>query len=92
MKYVLLICDDESKSSSNDELDADSVHQAWLADLNRRWAQLYGARLRPTANAGRSDDISGLSRLSGPSAQSAAAVPPPPQLAIERAECPQWTD
>jgi hypothetical protein len=51
MKYVLLICDDESKSPSNEELDADPVHQAWLADLNRRGVQLYGARLRPIADA-----------------------------------------
>jgi hypothetical protein len=51
MKYVLLICDDESKSPSNEEMDADPVHQAWYADLQRRQAQLYGVRLRPVASA-----------------------------------------
>jgi hypothetical protein len=51
MKYVLLICDDESRSPSNAELDADPVHQAWLADLERRGGRLYGARLRPIADA-----------------------------------------
>jgi hypothetical protein len=51
MKYVLLICDDESASPSNEELAADPVHQAWVADLERRGARLYGARLRSVADA-----------------------------------------
>jgi hypothetical protein len=51
MKYVLLICDDESASPSNEELAVDPVHQAWVADLERRGARLYGARLRSTADA-----------------------------------------
>lgn len=51
MKYALLICDDESRSPSNAELDADPVHQKWLADLERRGAKLMGVRLRPIVDA-----------------------------------------
>lgn len=51
MKYVLLICDDETDSPSNEDLDQDPVHQAWAADLDRRGAEVYGARLRPVADA-----------------------------------------
>jgi hypothetical protein len=51
MKYVLLICDDESVSPSNEELEADPVHKAWLAGLNRRGGALVGARLRPVVDA-----------------------------------------
>lgn len=51
MKYVLLICDDETVSPSNEELEADPVHQAWAADLDRRGAKLAGARLRPVVDA-----------------------------------------
>jgi hypothetical protein len=51
MKYVLLICDDETNSPSNEELAADPVHQAWLADLDRRGGRLGGARLRPVVDA-----------------------------------------
>jgi hypothetical protein len=51
MKYVLLICDDESVSPTNEELAADPVHQAWVADLERRGARLGGVRLRPVVDA-----------------------------------------
>lgn len=51
MKYVLLICDDETASPSNEELAADPMHQAWLADLERRNARIAGARLRPVVDA-----------------------------------------
>jgi hypothetical protein len=51
MKYALLICDDESISPSNEEIDADPVHKAWVADIERRNAKLYGVRLRPIADA-----------------------------------------
>ena len=51
MKYALLICDDESVSPSNEELEADAVHQAWQADLDRRGAKLGGVRLRPVVDA-----------------------------------------
>jgi hypothetical protein len=51
MKYVLLICDDEANSPTNEELAADPVHQAWEADLERRGAELAGERLRPVVDA-----------------------------------------
>ncbi|WUI00574.1 YciI family protein [Spirillospora sp. NBC_00431] len=51
MKYVLLICDDETVSPSNEELADDPVHQAWAADLERRGAEILGIRLRPVVNA-----------------------------------------
>ncbi|GAA2095490.1 YciI family protein [Streptomyces albiaxialis] len=51
MKYVLLIRDDESVSPSEEELVADPGHRAWQADLDRRGAEVYGARLRPVAEA-----------------------------------------
>jgi hypothetical protein len=51
MKYVLLICDDESDSPSNEELRADPVHQAWWEDVQRRGGLLAGQRLRPVVDA-----------------------------------------
>ncbi len=51
MKYVLLICDDETISPSQEELAADPVALAWEADLARRGAELFGERLRPSAQA-----------------------------------------
>lgn len=51
MKYALLICDDETVSPSNEELADDPVHQAWLADLERRGGRLFGVRLRPVVDA-----------------------------------------
>ncbi|MFD0855837.1 YciI family protein [Actinomadura adrarensis] len=51
MKYALLICDDETVMPSNENLAADPVHQAWVADLERRGAELFGVRLRPVSDA-----------------------------------------
>jgi hypothetical protein len=51
VRYALLICDDESVSPSNEELEADAVHRAWQADLDRRGAKLGGVRLRPVVDA-----------------------------------------
>lgn len=51
MRYALLICDDESISPGNEEMAVDPRHQSWQADLDRRGGELYGARLRPIANA-----------------------------------------
>ena len=51
MKYVLLICDDESVSPTNEELAADPVHQAWWEDVQRRGGLLAGQRLRPVVDA-----------------------------------------
>lgn len=51
MKYVLLICDDETVSPTNEELAADPLHQAWMADLDRRGGMLACGRLRPVVDA-----------------------------------------
>jgi hypothetical protein len=51
MKYVLLICDDEINSPTNEELAADPVYQTWVADLERRGVELAGERLRPVVDA-----------------------------------------
>jgi hypothetical protein len=51
MKYMLLICDDETNSPTNEELAADPVYQTWVADLERRGAELAGERLRPVVDA-----------------------------------------
>ncbi|MFD6155336.1 YciI family protein [Nocardia sp. NPDC060256] len=51
MKYVLLICDDETVSPTNAEIAADPEHQAYAAELERRDAMRGGARLRPVASA-----------------------------------------
>ncbi|WP_345604063.1 YciI family protein [Pseudonocardia adelaidensis] len=51
MRYVLLICDDERVSPTNEELWADPVHQAWWEDLQRRGSMLSGQRLRPVVDA-----------------------------------------
>lgn len=47
----MLICDDESTSPSQEELAADPAMQAWEADLERRGAELFGERLRPSGHA-----------------------------------------
>ena len=59
MKYLLLICDDESRMPSDAEMLAAPEYQAWLdqrgADyrtwLEQRQPELFGARLRPTTDA-----------------------------------------
>lgn len=52
MKYVLLICDDEQVSPSNEEIAADPAHQEFVAEIERRGAtSAGGARLRPVADA-----------------------------------------
>jgi hypothetical protein len=50
-KYVLLICDDELAAPTNEALEADPIHQAWSADLERRGVREYGLRLRPVDTA-----------------------------------------
>lgn len=48
MKYVLLICDDETDPMSFAELEADPGHQE---HLRLRGEGLFGARLRPSSEA-----------------------------------------
>lgn len=51
MKYVLLICDDETSLPSPAEIAADPAHQDYAAEVDRRGARRGGARLRPVAEA-----------------------------------------
>lgn len=51
VEYVLLICDDEPASPSNEELRADPAPRAWPADRDRRGGVLHSARLRPVVDA-----------------------------------------
>ncbi len=51
MKYVLLICDDETCSPTMEEIAADPAYHAFSAEVERRGASLGGARLRPVADA-----------------------------------------
>lgn len=51
MRYVLLICDDERASPTNEEIATDPAHRAYAAEIERRGASLGGARLRPVSDA-----------------------------------------
>ncbi|MGW0248659.1 YciI family protein [Nocardia goodfellowii] len=51
MKYVLLICDDETSAPSMAEIAADPAYRAYSAEVDRRGKSLGGARLRPVADA-----------------------------------------
>lgn len=51
MKYVLLICDDETVVPPMAEIRDDPAYDAFTAEVARRGALLGGARLRPTAEA-----------------------------------------
>jgi hypothetical protein len=51
MKYVLLICNDESWLPSMEELEQDPVNQAFSAAVAERNADRGGERLRPSTEA-----------------------------------------
>ena len=51
MKYVLLICDDESRPTSMEEIAASPEFQAYETAANERGHSWSGARLRPVATA-----------------------------------------
>jgi len=51
VKYLLLICDDESVQLSAAELAADPEHQGWLQETTDRGVFVTGGRLRPVADA-----------------------------------------
>lgn len=51
VKYVFLICDDETVSPSMEEIRADPAYQAYDAEKQRRGRSLGGARLRPVVSA-----------------------------------------
>ncbi len=51
MRYVLIMCDDESRLIGPDELRTDPVHERWLSDVRRRGALVAGEQLRPVVDA-----------------------------------------
>jgi hypothetical protein len=51
MKYMLMICDDESLILSPAEVHALPQIQAWDADVDARGIRRGGARLRPSSDA-----------------------------------------
>ena len=51
MKYALLLCDDESRSISMDEIAASPEFQAFERASSERGQSWGGARLRPAASA-----------------------------------------
>ena len=51
MRYVLMMCDDESVLSGPKELRDDPVHERWLADVKRRGILVTGEQLRPVVDA-----------------------------------------
>ncbi|MEU8136454.1 YciI family protein [Streptodolium elevatio] len=51
MKFMLMICDDEARCLTPDEIAAHPAHSAWTEEMTRRGVLLSGARLRPSADA-----------------------------------------
>ncbi|MFN2517421.1 MAG: YciI family protein, partial [Jatrophihabitantaceae bacterium] len=52
MRYLLMICDDETDARDPLELVRDPEHVAWIDYLDRRgFALLDGVRLRPSSDA-----------------------------------------
>ncbi len=51
MRYVLVMCDDESRLTGPEVLRDDPVHERWLADVHRRGAFVSGEQLRPVVDA-----------------------------------------
>jgi len=52
MKYLLMICRDESVELSPDEqADEDSSTQAWVEEMNGRGVRRFGQGLRPVSDA-----------------------------------------
>ena len=51
MRYVLIMCDDESVVTGPAELRDDSVHEQWLGDVKRRGILVGGEQLRPVVDA-----------------------------------------
>ncbi|HEY1446128.1 MAG TPA: YciI family protein [Acidimicrobiales bacterium] len=52
MRYLLIICDDESDGRSPTELVSDPEHVSWVDYIDRHGvAMLEGVRLRPSSDA-----------------------------------------
>ena len=51
MRYMLMICDDESSRADPEKIEADPRFRAWSEEMGRRGVLRGGARLRPSADA-----------------------------------------
>jgi hypothetical protein len=51
MRYMLMICDDESDVKSPAEMGADSGFWSWFEEMDRRGVLRGGERLRPSSDA-----------------------------------------
>jgi hypothetical protein len=51
LRYVLIMCDDESSLTGPEELRADPVHRRWLSEVQRRGILVSGEQLRPVVDA-----------------------------------------
>ncbi len=51
MRYVLMMCDDESLLTSPADLDVDPVHRHWIAHVQERGVFVDGMQLRPVVDA-----------------------------------------
>ena len=52
MKYLLMICRDESyELSPHEQADEDSSTQAWVEEMNGRGVRRFGEGLRPVSDA-----------------------------------------
>ena len=51
MRYVLMMCADDSLVSTPDELDVEPVAQRWRTEVRRRGVFVTGAQLRPVLDA-----------------------------------------
>lgn len=51
MKYMLMICDDESLPLSPEEIALDPGHAAWVAEMEGRGVLVGGGRLRGSGDA-----------------------------------------
>lgn len=51
MRYMLMICDDESEQKSLAEMGADPGFWSWFEEMDRRGVLRGGERLRPSGDA-----------------------------------------
>jgi hypothetical protein len=51
VRYVLIMCDDESVLTGPAELRDDPLHERWIADVTRRGVLVTGEQLRPVVDA-----------------------------------------
>jgi hypothetical protein len=51
VRYMLMICDDESGRADPAEIEADPRFRTWEEEMGRRGVRRGGARLRPSSDA-----------------------------------------